>query len=201
MIYSVCGKLVLVNEGFVVVDVHGVGYQVFIPEPVFGRLPAIGMDVLFYVVHYIREDQQTLYGFLTQEDRHFFNLLTTVTGVGPKLAMTILSYLPTKDLMIAIMEEDTDRLSKISGLGAKKALRLVLELKDKLPKLFVISQSESTHRVDRMQLGALQTDLTLGLKSLGYSQDEIKTALKRAENLLKPDMSLEDGIKILLRNL
>jgi len=199
MIASLNGIITAMADTYIILDVHGVGYQVFMTQPDLLKLPGLNDPLQVTTYHYIREDTQVLYGFVNAQDKSVFSLLTTVSGIGPKIAMGILSSLPSKDLIQAIIKEDTRTLGQISGLGAKKASRLIIELKDKLPKLFEIPIDGQSGLDSKPNLGDLQQDLTLALKALGYSNEEIKSAFKRAEKTLTPQLSLEDGIKILLR--
>lgn len=199
MIYYIKGKITITSESFIIIDVQGIGYQVFVPKTVFSLLPPMGQDIQLYIYQLFREDQQSLFGFLTLEDRNLFNLITSVSGIGPKIAIGILSQITAKQFIHAVIKEDQTQLNGISGLGPKKASRLIIELKDKLPKVFEISQDIDSQTAIGLNVDALQDDLTLGLKSLGYSQDEIKYAFKLAQTHLKPNTTLEDGIRILLK--
>ena len=129
------GTLALKTPGEVIVDVGGVGYQLFISLGVFYRLPEIGRSVNLFVHTHLREDALQLYGFLENEEKQVFNMLNGVTGIGPKLAISILSGIPSGDLVQAIRRSDQLRLVSIPGVGKKLAERMIVELKDKLETL------------------------------------------------------------------
>ncbi len=132
MIAHLRGKLAQKDSARVIVDVHGVGYEVFIPLTTFSALPDIGSDVSIDIHTHVREDIIALYGFSTRRERAIFEKLMTISGIGPKLAVTILSGGSVEDLVTAIKRGDLPRLTAIPGVGKKTAERIVLELKDKL---------------------------------------------------------------------
>lgn len=187
----------------VIVDVNGIGYQVHVPLST--ALPSPGNDVTLYTVHYVREDIQALYGFQTQEMRHVFTVITGISGIGPKLGMKILSALHPSALVQAILKEDLSTLTQISGVGKKMAERIIVELKDNLPKLSldssVYSDLSSTSGGSSALSRQIEDDLTMAMKTLGYSNDEIKRAIKQNADQLNESVSLEKGIKILLKSL
>lgn len=202
MIYYLDGTLEEQHDEFIVLATSGTGYQVFMPSLTQQNLPAISDPLKLYIYHHIREDSQTLFGFETIEDRDFFIQLTSVSGIGPKVGLKILSTLPTQQIIQAIIQGDLVALTSVSGVGKKMAERMVIELKDKLPKVF---QSAATMAQNASPTAAipndLSQDLSLALRSLGYKSDEIKTALKASAANLSDAMSLEDGIKVLLKHL
>ena len=140
--------------------------------------------------------------FLTEEDRDLFILLTSVSGVGPKVGIKMLSQLSVSELVKAIIQENLVALTSVSGVGKKMAERLVVELKDKLPKLYnTETLSSETEIVDVKPIVNAEDDLFQAMKTLGYSQDEIKRSYMKAALELKADMSLEASLKILLKYL
>src|SRR5213080_594272 len=131
MIAHLRGKLARKDPARVVVDVNGVGYEVFVPLTTFTALPDAGSEVSIDVHTHVREDMIALYGFSTRHERVIFEKLMTISGIGPKLAMTILSGGSVQDLVAAIKRSDLARLTSIPGVGKKTAERIILELKDK----------------------------------------------------------------------
>jgi Holliday junction DNA helicase RuvA len=199
MIYSLNGILSERDEEFVVLDVNGVGYQVYAPLSVIEACSLHSPQKLF-TYHHIREDQQTLFGFLDQHMRQWFILLMTVSGLGPKGALKVLSSLSIDQLTHALMAEDVLTLTRVQGVGKKLAERMIIELKDKIGKLPHSSTLSDTNPGLPPRSTPILQDLTLALKSLGYSADEIRTALSRTPDLT-PEMNIETGIKAVLRHL
>src|ERR1700681_979136 len=134
MIAHLRGKLLTKHPNQAIVETAGVGYDVTISVPTFSDLPAVGADVSLHIHTHVREDQIALYGFLRPSEKILFEKLITVSGIGPKLAVTILSGMAADDLVGAIRGNDIARLTRIPGIGKKTAERMVLELRDKLPE-------------------------------------------------------------------
>jgi holliday junction DNA helicase RuvA len=200
MIYHVNGKLVHKANDYVVIEANGIGYQIFIPELLQNQLPNIGEELKLYTYHHIREDAQTLFGFDELESLSLFVTLTSVSGVGPKMGMKILSAIIPPHLIQAIIKADIHTLTAIPGLGKKMAERIIVELKDKLPKIFQ-TDYRMMEKNSPNEMRALEQDLLLALKTLGYSTDEARKALTKAREVLEPEMTLETALKILLRYL
>ena len=133
MIAHLRGKLIARHPNQVILEAMGVGYDVTISVPTFSELPPAGVEVALHIHTHVREDQIALYGFLRPEEKHLFEKLISVSGIGPKLAITILSGMPADEMTSAIRGNDVARLTKIPGIGRKTAERMVLELRDKLP--------------------------------------------------------------------
>ena len=133
MIAHLRGKLLAKHPNQAIVETAGVGYDVTISVPTFSELPAVGGDVALHVHTHVREDVIALYGFMRTAEKQLFEKLLTVSGIGPKLAITILSGMPAEEMVGAIRGNDIARLTKIPGIGRKTAERMVLELRDKLP--------------------------------------------------------------------
>src|SRR5659263_697264 len=134
MISHIYGEIAQCGEGFVVVDVGGIGYQVNVTKPIVYELTGKKEKVKFYTYLHVREDAHILYGFLNKSELEMFKLLISVTRVGPAIAMNILSQIKIEELAAAIIHDDEKVLTRISGVGAKNAKRLILELKDKMEK-------------------------------------------------------------------
>src|SRR5438552_10064722 len=133
MIAHLRGKLLARHPNQVIVETMGVGYDVTISVPTFSELPPAGSEIALHIHTHVREDQIALYGFLRSEEKHLFEKLITVSGIGPKLAVTILSGMPADEMVSAIRGNDVARLTRIPGIGRKTAEPMVLELRDKLP--------------------------------------------------------------------
>jgi Holliday junction DNA helicase RuvA len=173
MISRIRGRLVRRDIGVVeVLTAGGVGYELEIPLGVFEKLPAEGAELELLTIQVVREDAITLYGFTDQAERTMFARLLTASGVGPKLALNILSALPPERIVRAILEKDVVTLRRIPGLGAKKAERLALELADRLDDV-AVTATDVRHR----DPGAEQA--VGALVALGYSQAEAAAAVRR----------------------
>jgi Holliday junction DNA helicase RuvA len=171
MIAHLRGKLAQKDPARVIVDVNGVGYEVFVPLTTFTALPETGSEVSIDVHTHVREDLIALYGFSTRRERAIFEKLMTISGIGPKLAVTILSGGSVEDLVTAIKRGDLARLTAIPGVGKKTAERIVLELKDKLQD-FAEAPAKSS----------VEVDVLSALENLGYNRAVSEAALKRAVN-------------------
>lgn len=169
MIAHLRGRLAQKDPARVIVDVHGVGYEVFIPLTTFTALPETGSEVSIDVHTHVREDIIALYGFSTRRERLVFEKLMTISGIGPKLAVTILSGASVEDLAGAIKRSDLGRLTAIPGVGKKTAERIILELKDKLQD-FVEAQAKSS----------VEVDVLSALENLGYNRALAEGAIRRA---------------------
>lgn len=175
MIAHLRGKLIARHPNQVIVDAMGVGYDVTISVPTFSELPPAGGEVALHIHTHVREDQIALYGFLRPEEKHLFEKLISVSGIGPKLAITILSGMPTDEMISAIRGNDVARLTKIPGIGRKTAERMVLELRDKLPPI----GTDQVHVVP--SLSAVQEDVLSALMNLGYQRASAEKALSTVE--------------------
>jgi Holliday junction DNA helicase RuvA len=158
-----------------VLNVGGVGYEVLIPLSTFDRLPIAGESCRLLTHDHIREDAHQLFGFATESERDAFNMLTAVSGIGPKLALSALSSLSVRELKAAIVTGDTRRLSSISGVGKKTAERMIVELRDKIGAGEAL---EAVAGVGELSGGSLR-DAMLALTALGYKQDEAARMVKQ----------------------
>jgi holliday junction DNA helicase RuvA len=193
MITFLDGKLIMALPTQAIVDVGGVGYEVFIPLSSYDKLPAAGQGVRILTHLHVREDAQILYGFMTAAERDLFRLLVNnVSGIGPKLAIAVLSGMSVNNFKAAVVNSDVASLSKISGLGKKTAERIVLELKDKLGVAAAWEAASAMHAPTLEQEQA--NEAVLALIALGYKQiDAHKTVrelqekdeAKPAEELVK----------------
>ena len=171
MIAYLRGRLISRHPNQAVVETGGVGYDVTISVPTFSELPPLGGDVALHIHTHVREDQLALYGFLKAEEKQLFEKLITVSGIGPKLAITILSGMAAQELGNAIRGNDVARLTKIPGIGRKTAERLVLELRDKLP---AVGQDVPAAIAT---LNSVQEDVLSALVNLGYQRTVAEKAL------------------------
>jgi len=193
MITFIQGILIDKTPARAVINVGGIGYEVFIPLSSFDRLPPPDAEVKLLTYHHVREDAQTLFGFVSEAERVMFDRLLDVSGIGPKLALAVLSGLSVRDIKTAIVGGDSKRLSSISGIGKKTAERIVVELKDKISAgealEAIAGEDESMPGDHRLR------DTVLALISLGYKQiDALKMARTAAEHA-GPDAGVEDLIR------
>ncbi|CAG0949107.1 Holliday junction ATP-dependent DNA helicase RuvA [Methanosarcinales archaeon] len=170
MISHVYGDIARSGEGFVVIDVGGIGYQVNVTKPILNELTGKKEKVKLYTYLHVREDAHILYGFLNQSDLEMFKLLISVTRVGPQIAMNILSQIKIEELAAAIIHEDEKVLTRISGVGAKNAKRLILELKDKMTKKMEGFVLPATSNVNY--------DAVSALVSLGFPRQSAERAVE-----------------------
>ena len=174
MIAHLRGKLLAKHPNQVVVETSGVGYEVNISIPTFSELPANGAEVALHVHTHVREDVIALYGFLRPAEKQLFEKLMTVSGIGAKLAITILSGMAADEMAGAIRGNDLARLTRIPGIGKKTAERMVLELRDKLPPVAGISPSTMP------KMSAMEEDVLSALLNLGYQRAGAEKALANA---------------------
>jgi Holliday junction DNA helicase RuvA len=171
MIAHLRGKLLAKHPNQAVVETAGVGYDVTISVPTFSDLPALGGDVALHIHTHVREDQIALYGFLRPSEKLLFEKLITVSGIGPKLAITILSGMAADEMVGAIRGNDIARLTRIPGIGRKTAERMVLELRDKLPEVSAASAPAVAG------MNPTEEDVLSALVNLGYQRAAAEKAL------------------------
>lgn len=207
MIASLKGELFLKSPERIIVDVHGVGYEVFVSMNSLHDLPAVGQDVFLYIHTNVREDAITLFGFLDSDEKAMFLLLTSVSGVGPKLALAILSGIKPAGLARAVVAKDLKTLTALSGVGKKTAERLCLDLKDKVP--FVVSgkgfSDEEEVAADLDDADRQIRDVVSVLVNLGYPQSRAQEAVIKTRKRLPVDafaaMKIEEILRETLRSL
>ena len=200
MISYLKGELAGTGEGMAVVDVGGMGFRVFITDRDQADLPAVGEPVQLYTYLSVREDAIWLYGFLSEEDRQVFRQLLTVSGVGPKAALGILSALSANDLRFAVFSDDVKAISKAPGVGLKTAKKLILELKDRLkledaiPGGGSMDEEAGSHMQDTDVTEAVEA-----LVTLGYSSSEALRAVKRVkmDGNMKTEDILGEALKVI----
>ncbi len=170
MIAHIRGQLIAKHPNQAIVECGGVGYDVVITVPTFSDLPDAGREVALFIHTHVREDQLALFGFLRAEEKQLFEKLITVSGIGPKLAITILSGMPSAEMVGAIRGNDIQRLTKIPGIGKKTAERMVLELRDKLEGFGAAAAPVS-------KTSPVEDDVLSALENLGYQRALAQRAL------------------------
>ena len=177
MIALLRGTLLEKHPNQVIVEVGGVGYDVIIPVSTFSHLPGTGAEVRLRVHTHVREDALSLYGFLTLDEKNLFERLISVSGIGPKLAITILSGLAAPDLIHSIRRGEVDKLVRIPGIGKKTAERMVLELRDKLPAV----AGDAPEAEPAPVLSATDQDVLSALLNLGCARPQAEAAVRKAK--------------------
>lgn len=202
MIAYIKGTLEIKTKGYVVIEVNGIGYKIFMPENAVEKLGTIGEKVQVHTYMRVREDDISLYGFLTNEELRMFELLLGVGGIGAKGALAILSNITPSKFALAVISNDIAILKKIPGIGPKTAQRVILELKDKLKKEQQVTQETSEEEISSFGQAVAEdekiTEAVSALQVLGYSRREIAEAL---EKLDLSTLSVEDIIRKSLGNL
>ena len=189
MIALLRGTLAYKSSDHVIIDVGGVGYRLFIPLSTFYSLPETG-DVSLFTHTHVREDALLLYGFLSLEEKELFGILISISGVGPKLAVNILSHIPAKDLKRAIASGDIKRLSSLPGIGKKTAERMIVELRERSQQMPVTAGTGAAMPVDSIG------EASIALQQLGYKPAEISRMVKDA----RPTDSAEEIIRAALKS-
>jgi holliday junction DNA helicase RuvA len=176
MIAHLRGKLLAKHPNQAILETSGVGYDVAISIPTFSELPAVGSEIALHIHTHVREDALNLYGFLRLEEKRLFEKLLSVSGIGPKLAITILSGMPADEMVGAIRGGDVARLTRIPGIGKKTAERMVLELRDKLPPAGAPAQPATPATTP------VEEDVLSALVNLGYQRAAADKVLESARN-------------------
>jgi holliday junction DNA helicase RuvA len=198
MIFSISGTVTEIIDDFVVVETGGIGYQVFVPLTVSQSIPEQSQKISLFTYHHIREDTQKLFGFPSKEERSFFLSLISVSGVGPKVGMKILSHLNIGSLISAIQTGNSPTLISVPGVGKKVAEKIIIELQDKLPTSLSISTNSNQQPIKQ---NGLDEDLFLALKTLGYKRNEINKSLSKAGPKVSSEKTLEENLKVILKHL
>ncbi len=199
LIARLTGKLIQKQPNAVIIDVGGVGYELIVPLSTFYDLGATGSEVTLRAYTYVREDALQLYGFRTDRERRLFLLLTSVSGIGPKLAITVLSGLSAEELIVAIHQNNLARLVAIPGVGKKTAERLVVELRDKIASLGAHEAEEYPQATtDSHGVSTMRNDLISALVNLGYQRGAADKAVSGAFGD-EPDATFEAALKRALR--
>jgi holliday junction DNA helicase RuvA len=190
MIASLTGRLTRKAVDYVIIDVSGVGYQVFVPLSTYYRMPDEGAAASLHIHTHLREDMLALYGFAEQAEKDLFLILLSVSGIGPKLALTILSSLSAEEIAVAIQSSDDQKLNAIPGIGKKTAARLILELKDKVKHL--VTGSAPAGRSNQADVDV--DDAVSALMNLGYKRNIAEDAVQFVMHN-HPHLSVENLIR------
>ncbi len=187
-------KGILISKALprIVVENSGIGYELVVGEKTYCDLPAVENDVMLYVYHYIKEDREDLYGFKTETEKKFFELLLSVSNIGPGKAIGILSQINPADFSKAVMREDVAKLSSVKGIGKKTAQRLMVEMKDRIDEFSGYDEGtvEERNKAD---------EAVCGLVSLGFRETEAKGLVERALQEIEEPVSTEEIIKRALK--
>ena len=196
MIAYLSGLLLRIEANFVILDVNGVGYKVSVPVSVLTALPKIGEKTQLHIHTNVREDEIALYGFMQPDDQRIFELLLSVSGIGPKVALSILSAMDAETLARTITTEDSKTLVRIPGLGLKTAQRLILELRDKLAA-FSLERRVSARLNTSIEPLAddVFSDVVEGLVNLGYNRNEARKAADRALTEVKDKTNMGEALR------
>jgi len=189
MLYSLSGKLIIKKPKFAVIEAAGLGFKIFISSRTFRKLPKLGSRIKLFCYVYNYQNGTELYGFLEEKEREIFELLNSISGVGPKAALKILDEMRIESLLAAISRGRSDLLTKAVGIGRKKAARIILELSDKIKK----QKTEA-------EMTSIESDFDLEeiLKSLGYKQNEAREAIRKIPQKAKTIQErLKTALKIL----
>ena len=188
MIASLHGRLESISDDGAIINVNGIGFQVYMPTSTLSTFGSRGQEVHIYTHLHLREDNVTLYGFASPDELGLFEILIGVSGIGPKLALSMLSAMSVEQLSMAIATGNTDLLTAVPGIGKKIAARLVLELKDKIGAELITAPAA--------QLAQENADVLAALTSLGYSVAEASRAVASLPSA--PDLTLEEKIRLAL---
>lgn len=197
MIAFIKGKLISASDGVAVLETGGIGYELYVSHTALVKLPPVGKEALLYAYMNVREDGVTLFGFHSKEEKNMFLKLTSVSGIGPKVAMSMLSGMELSALALAIIAGDAKAIAKVKGVGKKIAERIILELKEK------ISSEECSLSLDAeapgaKALGAAEQDAVAALCSLGISRQEAFKAVSAVSSKSKTlEELISDALKIL----
>jgi Holliday junction DNA helicase RuvA len=200
MIARIKGTLIEATFTQIIVDVHGVGYLIAIPMSTFDKLPRPEAEVTLLVNTQVREDSISLYGFATSEEKQLFELLVATNGVGPKLALSILSSMPVSSFCSAVANREINSIKRINGIGPKTAERLLVELHDKVSKIIPVIGDNGKNIISKV--GAAAEDAIMALEQLGFKSDKIRKAMQKIiDDLPETECSSENLIRKALQAL
>jgi Holliday junction DNA helicase RuvA len=191
MITYVRGSLAEKQPTRAVIDVHGIGYEILIPLSSYDRLPLLGEECQILTIDHVREDSHQLFGFMSAEERDLFKLLTGISGIGPKLALSALSGLSVRELKLAVAEADIKRLSGIVGVGKKMAERIAVELRDKISEVEIMQARVGAGGGDTI----VMRDAMLALVALGYTQEAARKMIEKVPEETRGTLGVEGIIK------
>lgn len=199
MIAFLKGKVASAGNDYVVIDIGGVGYKVYVPTPVIGAVADKKEDIIIYTYMNVREDAIQLFGFLSEDDLDIFERLIQVSGIGPRVALSVLSFMPGYSFVQAVAQEQVETLTRIPGVGKKTAQRVIIELKDKLAKIECKGSLETGNPAP-LRTNASE-DALQALTSLGYNPVEAKRAVGKIVSNEGQNLTTEEIIKLALKEL
>jgi Holliday junction DNA helicase RuvA len=201
MIAYIKGKLTAIQDDAVIMDVQGVGYEIICPNP-FVFQSGLDEELLIYTYHYVREDQQLLYGFKNSDEKYLFTKLISVSGIGPKGALAILGSVDIKDFVSAVEQEDEKYITGFPGVGKKTARQIILDLKGKLTSEISISGRDEGQKDTSQKMTASLQEAQEALISLGYTEREIKGVLPELRKLESEhtDEIIRTALSLLMKN-
>ena len=207
MFEYIMGELTVKKVDYIALDINGLAYKIFISLKTYESLGEVGVDQKVYIHTNVKEDDISFYGFKSENERELFKALVSISGVGPKLALAILSTYNTKDVIDIVLDANVKLLTKVPGLGDKKAQKLILDLKDKVKKLNVLEIYRENGEVSQgksiisdlfiLFVFMMKEDLKLALESLGYSNPDLSKWINDEE--LATYDRIEDAIKVILQ--
>ncbi len=192
------GNLEVKTKGYVIIDVNGVGYKIFMSETAIEKIGEIGTVVKVHTYLRVREDDMSLYGFNTNEELRMFELLLQVSGIGAKSAITILSNIMPSQFALAVITNDVSKIKSLPGIGPKTAQRIILELKDKIKTEEAVTKGENIEENTNIEENENISEAISALQVLGYSKKEIEKSLEKEST---KGLTLEEIIKLGLKNL
>lgn len=203
MFEYIFGKLAIKKVDYVAIDINGLAYKIYISLKTFEKLNEIGKDEKLYIYTNVKEDSISFYGFKTQNERELFKELITISGVGPKLAIAILSTFEVREVIEIVSVDEIKIFTKVPGLGLKKAQKIILDLKDKVKKLNISESFEEKNKNSQINFKSevliLKEDLKLALDSLGYQNEDVSKWITDEELCEISDIS--EVIKIVLQKI
>lgn len=194
------GKYIGINKDYVVVENSGIGYKIFTSGATMAEMPKVSESVMLYLEHIVREDFVGLYGFINREELEMFKMLISISGVGAKAALSLLSISRINNLKYAIMMEDEKHLCRAPGIGKKTAGRIILELKDKIKKDEIVEGVDIQEGFEDIVVSNVNVigEALGALLALGYSEKEAETALKKVDKQETVENIIKECLKVLM---
>ena len=203
MISYIKGELAEILPDVIVVEANGIGYNIYVPGSVLGELPSVGSEVKIYTYMNVKEDECSLFGFLTRDDLSMFKMLICVNGIGHKAALGALSNITADDLRFAVLADDVAAIKALPGIGPKTAQKIIIELKDKLKldEVFESALSKNKKADNNSNVMMIRNDAVEALVSLGYSSKDALVAVKEVEDIENKDSEtvLKEALKKLAK--
>lgn len=195
------GKLSYTSPTYLIVETNGIGYQIHVPATLYGHLPSLDSNILLYTSFIVREQSQTLYGFLSADERDLFEQLLNISGIGPKTSLSLIGHLPAQALCTAIAANDTSSICKVPGIGKKTAERLIIEMRDKISTLSGIHPSNFAINLKSNPKEQAIRDAMSALINLGYNQVVAQKAIKKTLDQLPDSEDLGQLITVSLQHI